>query len=121
MAEPAVGHVRVMAAPPVPPGSLVLVTGASGYVGGRLVAELLHRGYRVRCAVRTPSKLARAPWRDQVEVVTGDVAGDLSAAMAGVDAAYYLVHSIGATADWSAPFATSQAGKATCDRPSGRP
>jgi uncharacterized protein YbjT (DUF2867 family) len=87
---------------PIAPGSLVLVTGASGYVGGRLVAELLERGYRVRCLVRTPSKLARAPWRDRVEVVVGDVAEDLGPAMAGVAAAYYLVHSIGATADWSA-------------------
>lgn len=84
-----------------PPGSRVLVAGASGYVGGRLVAELLERGYRVRCLLRTPDKVASAPWHDQVEIVRGDVGGDLSAVMAGVDAAYYLVHSIGSSADWA--------------------
>ncbi|MGZ4682530.1 MAG: NmrA family NAD(P)-binding protein, partial [Acidimicrobiales bacterium] len=41
----------------VRPGALVLVTGASGYIGGRLVGELLDAGYRVRCLVRTPAKL----------------------------------------------------------------
>lgn len=85
----------------VAPGSLVLVAGASGYVGGRLVSTLLDRGYRVRCLLRTPAKVAAAPWFDRVEVVRGDVGGDLEGAMRGVDAAYYLVHSIGATADWA--------------------
>lgn len=85
----------------VGPGSLVLVTGASGYVGGRLIDVLLERGYRVRCLLRTPGKVRSAPWIDRVEVVAGDVGGDLTEAMHGVDAAYYLVHSIGATADWA--------------------
>jgi uncharacterized protein YbjT (DUF2867 family) len=104
VAAPIVGHVLAVKdrdAAVVPPGSTVLVTGASGYVGGRLVGELLHRGYRVRCLVRTPSKLSRAPWREQVEVVEGDVTGDLTHAMRDVDAAYYLVHSIGASKDWA--------------------
>ena len=83
------------------PGALVLVTGASGYVGGRLVAVLLERGYRVRCLVRTPAKVLAAPWRTSVEIVQGDVGGDLSEAMAGVDAAFYLVHSIGSSAEWA--------------------
>jgi uncharacterized protein YbjT (DUF2867 family) len=83
------------------PGSLVLVTGASGYVGGRLVAVLLERGYRVRCLVRTPAKVVLAPWRTSVELVQGDVGGDLGEAMAGVDAAFYLVHSIGSSAEWA--------------------
>ena len=52
----------------VPPGSLVLVTGASGYVGGRLVTVLLERGYRVRCLVRTPAKVLSAPWSSEVEI-----------------------------------------------------
>ena len=84
----------------VAPGALVLVTGASGYIGGRLVGELLEAGYKVRCLVRTPGKLDAAPWRDAVEVVRGDVTTDLSEALDGVDAAYYLVHSIGASEEW---------------------
>lgn len=81
-------------------GSLVLVAGASGYVGGRLVGELLEAGYRVRCLVRSPAKVASAPWADRVEIVQGDVLEDLSSAMAGVTAVYYLVHTIGASPDW---------------------
>jgi uncharacterized protein YbjT (DUF2867 family) len=80
--------------------SRVLVTGASGYVGGRLVPALLESGVRVRCLVRTPAKLAAAPWVDQVDVVQGSVGDDLTTAMSGVDVAVYLVHSIGAGSDW---------------------
>jgi uncharacterized protein YbjT (DUF2867 family) len=74
--------------------------GASGYIGGRLVGELLTAGYRVRCLARTPAKLDAAPWRTDVEVVRGDVQGDLAEALEGVSALYYLVHSIGESADW---------------------
>ncbi len=79
----------------------VLVTGASGYVGGRLVPGLLARDCEVRCLARTPAKLDAAPWRDSVEVVPGDVGGNLTAAMAGVDVAVYLVHSIGQGTGWA--------------------
>ncbi len=85
----------------VEPGALVLVTGASGYVGGRLVTVLLERGYRVRCLVRTPAKVVSAPWHASVDIVQGDVGDDLSQAMNGVAAAFYLVHSIGSSAEWA--------------------
>ncbi len=74
-----------------------LVTGASGYIGGRLVPELLDAGHRVRCLARTPAKLRDHPWAADAEVVGGDVtdAGAVAAALRGVDVAYYLVHALG--------------------------
>ncbi|MEU7702412.1 SDR family oxidoreductase [Streptomyces sp. NPDC039028] len=80
------------------PGPLCLVTGASGYIGGRLVPELLEAGFRVRCLARTPAKLRDHPWAGEVEIVQGDVtdADTLGPAFDGVDVAYYLVHALGA-------------------------
>ncbi|MTV25135.1 SDR family oxidoreductase [Nitriliruptoraceae bacterium ZYF776] len=74
----------------------VLVLGATGYIGGRLVPELLARGHEVRCGARTPAKLDGRPWRDDVEVVEADVfdRATLDPAVAGCDAVYYLVHSM---------------------------
>jgi uncharacterized protein YbjT (DUF2867 family) len=75
----------------------ILVTGATGYIGGRLVPRLLERGYRVRCLARDPRKLA-GRWGDgEVEVARGDVLdGDsLGNALGGVDAAFYLIHAMG--------------------------
>ncbi|MFF0203666.1 SDR family oxidoreductase [Streptomyces sp. NPDC005017] len=79
-----------------------LVTGASGYIGGRLVPELLAAGHRVRCLARTPGKLRDHPWAGQVEIVQGDVtdAASTAAAMDGVDVAYYLVHALGTGDDF---------------------
>ena len=73
---------------------LILVTGATGYVGGRLVPKLLEAGYRVRCLVRDPSRLQGRVWSDKVEVVEGDalIADELIKAMQGVSIAYYLIH-----------------------------
>jgi uncharacterized protein YbjT (DUF2867 family) len=85
---------------PVDP--VVLVTGATGYVGGRLIAALVRGGgCTVRCLARTPAKLEAAPWRDQVDVAQGSVGDDdLSQALSGVDVAVYLVHSIGQGSAW---------------------
>jgi uncharacterized protein YbjT (DUF2867 family) len=79
-----------------------LVTGATGYIGGRLVPRLLDRGHVVRALARNPDKLADVPWRDRVEVVRGnlDDADSLSSAFEGMDVVYYLVHSMGAERDF---------------------
>ncbi len=76
------------------PSPLILVTGSTGYVGGRLVPRLLEKGYRVRCLVRDPSRLQGRPWFGRVEVVKGDALhiDTLPEAMKGVTAAYYLMH-----------------------------
>ena len=81
----------------------VLVTGATGYVGGRLVPLLLAAGYRVRVLIRDPDRLEGRSWREQVEVAVGDVLDPptLPAAMEGVDAAYYLIHSMRGHDDFS--------------------
>ncbi len=80
----------------------VLVAGATGYVGGRLVPELLSAGHSVRCVVRDPNKLDDAFWRDRVEVVRGDVTdrASVDAALVGIDVVYYLVHSMGASGEF---------------------
>ena len=77
--------------------SLCLVTGATGYIGGRLVPELLAAGHQVRVLTRSPERLRDHPWRHDVDVARGD-AGEFSsvrAALDGVDVAYYLVHALG--------------------------
>jgi uncharacterized protein YbjT (DUF2867 family) len=77
---------------------LILVSGATGYVGGRLVPRLLAAGHRVRCLVRDPARLQGRDWLAHVEVAAGDVLrpGSLEEALAGVDVAYYLIHSMAA-------------------------
>ena len=79
-------------------GPRVLVTGATGYIGGRLVPRLLTAGYRVRCLVRCARKVAARPWaRDPaVAVLECDLSDSASLATAlwGCEAAYYLVHSM---------------------------
>jgi uncharacterized protein YbjT (DUF2867 family) len=73
----------------------VLVTGATGYIGGRLVPRLLEQGYAVRCLARHPAHLAGRDWPG-CEIMAGDALhpGDLERAMQGIDAAYYLIHAV---------------------------
>ena len=74
----------------------VLVTGATGYIGGRLVRELVDHGYRVRVLVRNASRLRDHPWIDDVETVDGDALNpsDLERALESVDVAFYLLHAL---------------------------
>ena len=74
----------------------MLLTGATGYIGGRLVTALLEQGFTVRCMARDPSRLDQHPWRDDVEVVRGDVLdpASLVEALSGCESAVYLVHSM---------------------------
>lgn len=85
------------------------MTGATGYIGGRLAPRLVGRGHPVRALARNPDKLAGVAWRDRVDVVRGDL-GDpdsLSEAFEGVDVVYYLVHSMGTSKDFVAAEAES--------------
>ena len=79
-----------------------LVTGGTGYVGGRLIEALEARGARLRCLARAPEAL-RARVQPRTQVVGGDVLDRdaLDRALAGVDTAFYLVHSMGATRDFA--------------------
>ncbi|MDZ4817891.1 MAG: SDR family oxidoreductase [Planctomycetota bacterium] len=80
---------------------LIMLTGATGYVGGRLLPILQQRGYRVRCLTRRPEALADRV-NSSTEVVAGDVLdrSSLAEAFAGVDTAFYFVHSMGADRDF---------------------
>jgi uncharacterized protein YbjT (DUF2867 family) len=80
----------------------VLVTGATGYIGGRLVPRLIGAGHDVRVLVRQPERLRDVPWAASVDVVAGDL-GDRAAvdrAMDGIEVVYYLVHSMGGRGDF---------------------
>ncbi len=76
------------------PKKMILVTGATGYVGSRLIVRLLEAGYPVRVLVRDPARLQGRPWLDQVEVAAGDAMNleSLAPVLEGVSAAYFLIH-----------------------------
>ncbi len=80
---------------------LVLITGATGYVGSRLTAALREKGLRMRCLVRRPEALGREA-ASGAEVIAGDVlrVDTLAPAMEGVESAYYLVHSMAERGDF---------------------
>lgn len=81
----------------------VLVTGVTGYVGGRLVPDLLAAGHEVVCLARSSAKLTSRPWRGEVEVTAADVRdrAAVAAALADCDAAFYLVHSMDGQGDFA--------------------
>lgn len=74
----------------------ILVTGATGYIGGRLVPKLLEKGYQVRVFVRNESSLKRKKWFSKVEIAIGDLEQPetIKNALKDIDTAYYLVHSM---------------------------
>ena len=76
--------------------SKILVTGATGYIGGRLIPLLLQRNDEVRCMVRDPERLVGRGWTDQVDVAKADALDpeSLDEALSGIDTAYYLIHSM---------------------------
>ena len=81
----------------------ILVTGVTGYIGGTLVPRLLGDGYPLRVLVRDATRLEGKNWRDQVEIVEGDVLNrpeTLPAALGGIDVAYYFIHSLAASSDF---------------------
>ncbi|HAY37412.1 MAG TPA: DUF2867 domain-containing protein [Bacteroidetes bacterium] len=75
----------------------ILVTGATGYVGGRLIPELLSAGHEVRCLVRDASRMRDKWWSEKVETIEGDVLDEASlvGVFEGIESAYYLIHSLG--------------------------
>ena len=93
--DPAVPRCRDLPSKPQPQLGRILVTGASGYIGGRLIPELLARGYDVRLMVRGNGEGYRARWpaTEVVETDTFDRAG-LRRALTGIHTAYFLIHSL---------------------------
>lgn len=86
----------------MPNSRRILVTGASGYVGGRLVRALLNEGFTVRVNVRDKKKISGQIWANEVEVSVGNATNfeEMKVALDGVHTAFYLLHSIGVGSDF---------------------
>ena len=98
----------------------ILLTGATGYVGGRLLKALEAGGHPVRCLARRPENLS-GKVADTTEVVPGDLLDrdSLNRAMAGIGTAYYLVHSLGSSGDFEAEEAAGAQNFADAARAAG--
>lgn len=81
----------------------ILVTGATGYVGGRLIPRLLDQGHTVRVLVRDRIRALGQSWGDDVDIVEGDLLdpASLAPALRDIDTAYYLVHAMGTKGDFA--------------------
>lgn len=81
----------------------ILVTGATGYIGGRLIPKLLEKGFAVRAFARDPNRLRGKKWFSDVEIAEGDLGNreSIQRAMQDVDAAYFLVHAMYAGKDFA--------------------
>ena len=80
----------------------ILVTGATGYIGGRLIPRLLEAEHSVRVLVRDRKRIIGRPWEGKVEIFEGDLLkpSTLEAALKDIDVAYYLVHSMISSTDF---------------------
>lgn len=80
----------------------IAIIGSTGYIGGRLVPEMLSAGHEVRCLARDPNRLDGFDWRSDVVVMAADVLDldSLRRALRGIDAVYYLVHAMGHVNDF---------------------
>lgn len=83
--------------------SRILVTGATGYVGGRLVPRLLGIRHAVRVLVRDPGRVSERPWAGSVEIARADLCSGegVEPALEGIESAYYLVHSMAGRGDFA--------------------
>jgi uncharacterized protein YbjT (DUF2867 family) len=81
----------------------ILVTGATGYIGGRLIPKLVAEGHQLRVFVRDSRRLESRVWFKQIEVCTGDMENpeDISRAMQDIEVAYFLVHSMTGGSDFA--------------------
>jgi len=98
-----------------------LVTGATGYIGGRLVPELLTAGHDVRCMARSARRLRDMPWTDRVEVAEADArdTGRTADALDGIEVAYYLIHTMGGGKNFEAADRAAAHSFAEAARPAG--
>lgn len=80
----------------------ILVTGATGYIGGRLVPRLIEKGYSVKCLARHPEHLYGRVWSEKVEIIKGNVFENkgLLESLSGIEVAYYLIHSMAEQPDF---------------------